>query len=276
MKFGVGLRPPYLDFFEKTAAHSDIDFLEIHPENYIYNPASKKRLYTIAEKYPISFHCVSLSLGSNEGWNDDFLQRLKELEREIQPFLCSDHLAWNKLDGISYLDLFPIPLTEESLSLVCARVEKIQTILNRQILIENPSTYLQFQESTFLESVFLSEVSKKTGCGILFDVNNLYVQHINHGISIEAYINTLSWDAIQEIHLAGHTYQNDYIIDTHDTFVSKEVLNLYQSILPNTKKESASLLEWDQKYPSIDVLLDELLRIKTRYTSFFCKEDPRF
>jgi len=252
---GVGLRSKYLEYFLADIPKLPIGWLEVHPENYLHHYPNRKKLQQISEKIPISFHCVSLSLGSLELPSYEHLNRIRQLMQEIQPFMISDHLSWNTLNGFGYNDLYPVPLTEESLKHIVTHVRIIQDFFERQILIENPSTYLMFEEDTLDEREFLNELSYATQCGILLDVNNLYVQSINHGWDTKSYLKGLNWAAVREIHLAGHikSPEGDFLIDTHNQPICQEVWDLYD-VAANQAPTALTLIEWDDDLPDIQVL----------------------
>jgi uncharacterized protein (UPF0276 family) len=254
---GIGLRSKYLNYFLADVSPSPIRWLEVHPENYLYHYPNRKKLTTIADKFPISFHCVSLSLGSPALPPKEHLEKVKQLINEINPFILSDHLSWNTLDGYSYNDLYPIPLTQESLNHMIQQTQYIQEYFNRQLFLENPSTYLTFQNDTYTEYEFLNELTNATGCGILLDLNNLYVQAENHGWDIYAYLSNLNWEPVKEIHLAGHiqAYSEDFLIDTHNRSVCQEVWDLYKIAL-QYKFDIYTLIEWDDDLPDIQILID--------------------
>jgi uncharacterized protein len=257
-KWGIGLRAPHLDFFCEQDKLDSIDWLEVHPENFLYDYERREKLLRISEKYPISFHCVTLSLGSEEKVSKKHLQAMKHLVHEVKPFLISDHLSWNRFDGKSYLDLFPIPLNKGALSIVAQNIQFIQDELGRRLLIENLSTYINCKESTIPEYEALNWLTSKTGCGVLVDVNNLYIQSFNHKISIDTYINGLNWESAGELHIAGHDYSQNkqFIIDTHGGKVSSEVLFYTKLIIQKINRPIEILFEQDQNLPTIKELLN--------------------
>lgn len=255
---GIGLRSKYLEYFLVNIPQIAIGWLEVHPENYLHHYPNRKKLQTISERYPISFHCISLSLGSAELPSREHLESLKQLMIEINPFIVSDHLSWNTLNGHGYNDLYPLQLTQDSLNRTAMHVDLLQEFFQRQLIIENPSTYLTFKRNTYSEPEFLNELSKKTGCGILLDVNNLYVQSVNHGWDAHAYLSELNMDAVKEIHLAGHIKapDGDFLIDTHNQPVGTEVWELYK-IAIQCQSNAHTLIEWDEDLPDISILFDQ-------------------
>ena len=256
---GIGLRFPHHRQVRET--RPAIAWFEVHSENYFGGGSTRRTLLEVRRDYPLSLHGVGLSLGSAEGLDPAHLARIAALSRALEPGLVSEHLSWSVVDGTYLGDLLPLPLTEEALEVVCRHVEQTQETLRRQILIENPSTYLQCPQSAIPEWEFLGEVVQRTGCGLLCDVNNVYVSAFNHGWSAAAYLRALPADAIGEIHLAGHTLHTlpcgaQVRIDDHGSRVSAEVWDLYQLTL-RLVGPKPTLIEWDTDVPPLEVLLDE-------------------
>ena len=220
-------------------------------------------LDVIRRDYPISLHGVGLSLGSAEGIDTAHLARVREIAARIEPGLVSEHLSWSVVGGIYLADLLPLPMTEEALEIVCRHVDQAQSALDRQLLIENPSSYLQFSHSTIPEWEFLAEVAARTGCGILCDVNNVYVSASNHGWDASRYLAGLPANAVREIHLAGHAVKEfngrKLRIDDHGSPVSEAVWLLYAEALRRFGPVP-TLIEWDTNIPPFDVLRDEATR----------------
>ncbi|PKF62565.1 hypothetical protein CW745_03850 [Psychromonas sp. psych-6C06] len=257
---GIGLRSPhYLHLLE---AQPDIGFLEIHSENY-FNPHSKNHDYLeqIAQHYPLSFHGIGLSLGSSDPISQQHLKKLKTLVDRFQPALVSDHLSWCSLQGNFFNDLLPIPYTEEALACFTDNVNQVQDFLQRQIIVENPSSYLEYQNSDMSEAQFLNTLTEKTGCGLLLDLNNVYVSAINQQFSVSEYLAAINHQHVQEIHLAGHSKKEvdgeTLLIDTHSTQVSDAVWDIYQQYLHTTATDAITLIEWDVDIPALDDLLIE-------------------
>ena len=236
-------------------------WFEVHTENYMGGGKAPAYLDAVRRDYPISLHGVGLSLGSVDGIDDAHLERVARAVARFEPALVSEHLSWNVVDGTYLADLLPLPLTEESLEVVCRNVDRLQSHIGREILIENPSSYLQFRHSSMTEWEFLAAIASRTGCGILCDVNNIYVSACNHGWDPLAYLDTLPTDAIGEIHLAGHA-QNRLRdgrilrIDHHGARVAPEVWALYAVALDRFGPVP-TLIEWDTDIPAFDVLQDE-------------------
>lgn len=262
---GIGLRHPHYD--EVLSKHLPIEWFEVHSENYFLpgSPALQK-LLAIRKDYPISLHGVGLSLGTAEGLDEAHLRRIRDLIQLVDPFLISEHLSWNRAGGISVPDLLPLPYHEESLAILSQNIDHAQNILQRELLIENPSSYLTYPESTISEPSFLVELANRTGAKILLDVNNIYVSCMNHGWSTRDYLNSIPADLVKEIHLAGHsqtTLSDGTIvrIDTHDDKVCDAVWDLYRTTI-HRLGIIPTLLEWDAKIPPLEVLVNEACKVK--------------
>lgn len=257
---GLGLRHVHYDHI--LANKPDVDWFEIISENYIYSHGKPKAmLLKIAEHYPLVMHGVSLSIGSTDPIDMDYLKAIKSLSIDIDARWVSDHLCWTGVLGINSHDLLPLPLTEESLKHVIERVLIVQDYLGRPLVLENPSTYIGFNHSTIPEEEFLSEIVKGTGCGLLIDVNNTYVTCFNSGADPIHFLDNLPHDHIIQIHLAGHHNHGSYIVDTHDRPVIDEVWKLYRHLWHKTRNAS-TLLEWDGNIPSFDECHCELLKAR--------------
>ncbi|MCE2597283.1 DUF692 domain-containing protein [Motilimonas cestriensis] len=256
---GIGLRHPH--FAEILETKPELAFLEIHSENY-FNPHGQSRYYLdqLMLQYPISCHGIGLSLGSSDPLSASHLMQLKDLVDHCQPVLISEHLSWGSINGQFFNDLLPLPYTQELLNHFSARVEQVQDILGRQILIENPSAYLQFSTVEMPEWALLNALVERTGCGLLLDLNNIYVSAMNLGFSSSEYLAEINANAVQEVHLAGFTRkvlpEGEILIDTHGSRVSDPVWHLYQSYL-KANPTVATLIEWDSDIPPLSVLLEE-------------------
>ena len=258
---GIGLRFQHHRAVLDT--RPDVAWLEVHTENYM-GAASIGTLEAVRQDYPVSLHGVGLSLGSVDGLDAAHLARVREVVRRIEPGLVSEHLSWSAVGGTYLADLLPLPMTDEALDVVCRHVEQTQDALQRRILVENPSTYLRYRHSTIAEWDFLAAVAQRTGCGILCDVNNVYVSAFNHGWDAAAYLQALPAHAVGEIHLAGHTLKEieggrAVRIDDHGSRVAPEVWALYALALARFGAVP-TLIEWDTDVPQLDVLLDEAAR----------------
>jgi len=216
------------------------------------------RLLELRRDYPLSIHGVALSLGSAEELDRTHLGRLKTLADRVEPMLVSEHLAWSAIGGVYLNDLLPLPYTESSLALLCGHVDEVQQELGRQLLIENPASYLRFRQSSIPEPEFMTEIVRRTGCGILCDVNNIYVSAWNFGFDPIAYIEALAIAPIGELHLAGHHAATavDILIDDHGSRVVTPVWELYAIALKRFGSVP-TIIEWDVNIPPLEVLLDE-------------------
>ncbi|MGH8846455.1 MAG: MNIO family bufferin maturase [Polaromonas sp.] len=256
---GVGLRFPHHQAFVDT--RPSIGWLEVHAENYMGGGTPLRYLETLRRDYPVSFHGIGLSLGSADGLDPAHLDRLKQAIERFEPPLVSEHLSWSVVGQTYLADLLPLPMTQEALDVVCRHVDQVQTRLGRRILVENPSTYLQFRHSTIPEWEFLASVAARTGCGILCDVNNIFVSAQNHGWDASAYLRALPPPAIGEIHLAGHSVTTldsgaTLRIDDHGSRVDPAVWALYAEALA-CFGPVPTLIEWDTNIPPLEVLLGE-------------------
>jgi len=247
-----------------------VAWLEVHTENYMGGGALLRDLEALRRDYPISLHGVGLSLGSAEGLDPGHLARIRQVAERVEPALISEHLSWSISGGIYLADLLPLPLTEEALAAVCRHVEQTQSCLRRQILVENPSSYLRFCHSTIPEWEFLAAVARRTGCGILCDVNNIYVSAANHGWQARAYLAALPARTIGEIHLAGHSVREldgrVLRIDDHGSPVMPEVWQLYCEAL-SVFGPVPTLMEWDTNVPPLETLLNEAARAEALLTN---------
>jgi uncharacterized protein len=256
---GIGLRSQhYKDVLETKP---NIGWFEVHSENYFGKGGAPLHfLEKIREDYPISLHGVGMSLGSVDALDVQHLARLKELMARIEPGLVSEHLSWSSFGGEFFNDLAPVPYMEETLVYLADRVSQVQDILGTWILVENPSSYLEYEQSTYQEQDFLNELARRTGCGILLDVNNVYVSCQNHGWDAYGYLQGIAAERVGEIHLAGHTINRvadkDILIDTHNQPVCAEVWALYQTALQLIGAKP-TLIEWDTDVPALSTLLAE-------------------
>jgi uncharacterized protein (UPF0276 family) len=253
---GVGLRTPHVAHI--LAHGAQVDWFEIISENFIDNHGfARAALERIAATTPLVMHGVSLSIGSSDPIDFGYLAKLKRLAQELKPAWVSDHLCWTGVASINSHDLLPLPLNEETLRHVTQRVRIVQDYLERPLVIENPSTYLEFAHSTMAESEFLAALCAHADCGLLLDVNNVYVSAFNHGFDAQAYIRQLPPERIVQIHLAGPRDCGDYLVDTHDAPVPAPVWELY-ALAQQLTGGVSTLLEWDANLPSYPDLLAEL------------------
>ena len=262
--FGLGLRPQHYPAIldGDVAACDGIDWFEIISENYIGAGGQPLRnMLAIRERFPMAMHGVSLSIGSVDPLDKDYLSGLKALADLIEPEVISDHLCWTGAHGLNMHDLLPLPLTEETVDHVAGRVRDVQAFLGRQILIENTSTYVTFAEDEMTEWQFLAEIAARADCGILLDVNNIFVSAFNHGFSAEDYLAGVPAERIGQVHLAGHEHNGDHIIDTHDAPVPAGVLELYEAAIGKFGP-LPTMIERDGNIPPFDALVRELRGVR--------------
>jgi len=257
---GVGFKPEH--FTAVRDAIQPIGFFEVHAENYMgAGGLPHAQLTKLREDYALSIHGIGLSIGSMQPLDKDHLARLRVLCDRYHPESFSEHLAWSSHDTVFLNDLLPLPYTEETLARVCAHIDEVQSTLGQQMLLENPATYLLFAESTIPETDFLREIAQRTGCGLLLDVNNVFVASTNHGLAPRAYISGFPLDRVSEIHLAGHSATIDEVgatllIDTHDKPVADPVWSLYADAV-DSMGAVATLIEWDGDIPEWPILRRE-------------------
>lgn len=257
---GAGFKPEH--FAAIIAEPQPVGFFEVHAENYMgAGGPPHAQLGKLREDYGLSIHGVGLSIGSMQPLDRDHLARLKTVCDRYQPESFSEHLAWSTHDGVFLNDLLPLPYTQETLFRVGEHIDEVQETLGRQMLLENPATYLLFAESTLEETDFLAEIARRTGCGLLLDVNNVFVAAINHNLEPRDYIARFPLEAVREIHLSGHSETVDdlgapLLIDSHDTPVKDPVWALYETVLGRIGPV-ASLIEWDNDVPAWPVLRGE-------------------
>ena len=268
---GIGLRAEH--FEDVLEQKPDVGWFEVHSENYfglgrsVLNKGGGSKpfeyLERVRQSYPISLHGVGLSIGSTDPLNQQHLNNLKHLIDRIEPGLVSEHLSWGSVNDEYFNDLLPMPYTEESLDHMVQRIDEVQEFLGRQILIENVSSYLEYKASTIPEWEFVTELSQRAGCAILLDVNNIYVNAMNHGFIPEHFIQSIPVNGVKEIHLAGHTVKEIdggvIRLDTHDHLVCDEVWDLYR-LAVNRFGNVPALIEWDKNLPKLDVLVGEAKR----------------
>lgn len=257
---GVGLKPQH--YREILSNRPAVGWFEVHPENYMGDGGAPHHFLThIRRDYPISLHGVGLSIGAARPLDKMHLGRLKALADRYMPGLFSEHLAWSTHDSGFLNDLLPLPYTFETLDLVCDHVDEVQEVLGRRILIENPSAYLTFHTNAMSETEFLAALAKRTGCGLLLDVNNVFVSAHNNGFDPKTYIEGFPIHLIEEMHLAGHAEAADgaggsLLIDTHDREVRDEVWDLYARVIAR-RGAVPTLIEWDNDIPSLTTLIGE-------------------
>ncbi len=252
---GIGLRSAHYGEISETLP--PIRWLEAHSENYFgQGGQALAYLETIRSHYPLSLHGVGLSLGSTDPLNRAHLQKLKTLSQRFEPWQISEHLCWCSVDGRYFNDLLPLPYTEEAMRHISGRIVQVQEYLGRQILVENVSSYLQFTSTDIPEWEFVREVASRAGCGILLDVNNVYVSASNHGFDGAKYLDAIPVDAVQEMHLAGYDRNGEILLDTHGKPVHEEVWRLYRHAVRRFGCVP-TLVEWDTDIPDLNVLMAE-------------------
>ncbi len=273
-KAGIGLKFEHIH--EILTKRPQVGWLEVHAENYMGDGGKPVELLEeIACHYPLSVHGVGLSIGGVDDLDKAHLARLKRLVANIGPGLVSEHLAWCTIGGSHFSDLLPLPYTKEALEIVCAHVDETQAYLGRRILIENPSLYIAFEASEMSETEFLNTLTHRTGCGLILDVNNVYVSASNIGYDAADYIREIECGAVEEIHLAGHHLKQlgdrTLLIDDHASRVSDPVWDLYSTTLQATGR-IPTLIEWDNDVPSLDVLIEEAAKADAILDGFFATE----
>jgi len=257
---GIGLRSVHIERILKE--QPEIPWFEVLMDNHsAQGGLIPRQLAAVREYYPLSLHCVGMSLGGVDPLDVPYLETVKRMIHDYSPVQVSDHLCFTQHANHHFNDLLPIPYTIESLNHVCGRIDKVQNYLGMRILVENVSTYLQFESSKMNEAEFMKALVNRTGCGILLDINNAYVNQFNHGYSAKEFIDTIPIDHVGEVHLAGFEDKTDYLIDAHNNRVSNPVWELFEYYLQFGHSASV-LIEWDSDIPGLEVLLDEAEKAK--------------
>lgn len=259
--FGVGLRGPhYAHILEQWPA---VDWFEALTESYL-GVGGRRRyvLSQVAERYPVVLHGVSLGIGATDPIDRDYLAQVKALAKETRAAWISDHVCWTGIGGKTTHDLLPIAYNPQTLAHLVARIAMVQDILERPLVLENPSTYFQLADSTLSEQDFLAALVAESGCGLLIDINNIYVSCTNHGWSPAAYLAALPWDSVVQLHLAGHSHRETYLLDTHDGPVSDPVWALYGDAVSRGGPRS-TLIEWDARIPAFETVHAEAERARS-------------
>ncbi len=268
--FGLGLRAQH--YADILAGDPDIDWFEVISENYMVPGGQPLRILDqIRARYPIVMHGVSLSIASTAPFDEDYLKQLKALADRTEPVFVSDHLCWTGVHGVNLHDLLPFPYTSEALDYVVARIQHVQDFLKRPVALENVSTYVQFRNSEMPEWEFIAEMAKRTGCWLVFDVNNVYVSAFNHEYDPYEFIAGIPADRVVQFHLAGHEHNMTHIIDTHDALVCDEVWTLYKAALERFGAVS-TLIERDDDIPPLPVMLEELGKARTLADEVFSNQ----
>ena len=252
---GIGLRPQHLAYVLEELP--PINWFEVLTDNY-FGPEGDalKELEQIRSHYPITMHSVGMSLGSSDPINWEYVKKIKDLADRFEPGWISEHLCWTSAHGVHFHDLLPLPYTQETIKHVADRISQIQDFLGRKLLIENVSSYLSFEQSEMSESDFVSSVAKEADCGILLDVNNIFVSQYNHGDDAIAYIESIPSERVGEIHLAGGEERDGYMLDTHSREVPEEVWTIYKAAIAHCG-DTPSLIEWDSDIPHFSILEQE-------------------
>ena len=258
--YGIGLRTAH--FAELLERRPEVDFFEAITENFLDTGGRPLHvLDRVAATAPVVLHGVSLNIGSADPLDFDYLRKAKVLARRVNAPWVTDHLCWTGVAGRNTHDLLPIPLNEETLAHVAARVRTVQDFLERPIHLENPSTYLELHASTMGEAEFLARLTEEAGCGLLLDVNNVFVSSYNHGWDADEYVDTIPADRVVQVHLAGHTDRGSHLLDTHAAPVRAEVWALYERLVRRTGPVT-TLIERDDEIPALDVVHAEALRAR--------------
>jgi len=270
--FGLGLRPKHYDDVLDTKP-KDVDWFEIITEDYLVEGGNPLHyLFKIREHYPIVMHGVSLSIGSCDPLDYDYLKQLKSLADRLEPAWISDHFCWTGINGNNLHDLLPLPYTEEALAHVVNRVKEVQDFLGRRILLENPSSYVTFTQTSLSEQEFIRQTAIQADCLLLLDVNNVFVSSFNHNFDPIEYLNTIPIDRVQQFHMAGHSHNGDHIVDTHDHPIVKEVWDLFTYAAQRFGRVSA-MIERDDNIPPFPELLEELSELKRLAYAAWEKKD---
>ena len=258
---GVGFRSPHAE--EIFTSKPNLDFFELLTDNHLAEGGyARQQAYAIREHYPVTMHCVGMSLGGTDEIDYKYLEKIKKLADEIEPLLISDHLCWTSFSNQHAHDLLPLPYTEDALKHVSDRILKIQDFLKTQLVVENVSSYLNYECSELMEWEFLAAVANNTNCNILLDINNIYVSQYNNNIDAHEYINNIPLEYVAQIHLAGFENKDDYLLDAHNNPVSEPVWKLYQDVLMKNNN-IPTLIEWDNNLPSFKTLLSEAEKART-------------
>lgn len=277
--FGLGLRGDHVK--EVLAGQTNVDWFEALSENFMGQPEygfgrTLKNLELIRKDFPVVLHGVSMNLGSQDPLDLNYFKRLKQLINIIDPIWVSDHLCWTGIHGHNTHDLMPLPYTKASLQHFSNRVQQAQDILGQRILIENPSSYIEFKQSEMTEAEFIVELAEKADCGLLLDVNNIFVSSFNHGFNIEDYLRNIPWHRVGQIHMAGHDKddEEELLIDTHAQPVRDEVFNLYKKVLKLAGPIS-TMIERDDNIPPLKELEQELDKARNIYKELYVNDSSR-
>jgi len=265
--YGLGLRKEHYETV--LAERPDVDWFEVISENYMVEGGKPLDYLTrIREHYPMVMHGVSMSIGSTEVLNFDYLKQLKDLIKRVEPEWISDHLCWTGVNGLNLHDLMPLPYTKEAAQHVADRVSQVQDYLGQQILLENVSSYVSYSDSVMSEAEFYREVTERADCLMLLDINNIYVSAYNHNFDPYSYLTAMPKERVCQFHLAGHTQENNLIIDTHDHPIADPVFDLYAAAVEHFGRVS-TMIERDDNIPPLPELLNELEQVKNIAENYF-------
>lgn len=268
--FGVGLRSPHFD--QILSSHDGVDFLELLSDNFMSMGGKEYSvLEQVKEFFPLILHGVGLSIGGPDPLKSDYLKSLMNLIKFAQPLFFSDHICLSSAFGVEYHDLLPLPFSKEVINHVIPRIKQVQSMTDVPFLIENPSYYVRMPGSEMKEEEFIVEILEKSGCGLLLDINNIYVNAQNHGYDPYAFIDAIPQEKVYQYHMAGHFKEDEVIIDTHGDHVIPAVMELYQYALGKIGPRP-TLLEWDTDIPTLDVLLEENQKIRRAAESVIVSE----
>jgi uncharacterized protein (UPF0276 family) len=273
---GLGLRSVHVD--EIMESRPEVGWFEILADNHLVNGGrAKAEALAIRENYAMSMHCVNMSIGSTDPLNWDYLKKIKNLSKELKPWIISDHLCWTSIHGQYSHELLPLPYNDDTIIHVAKRIREIQDFLEQEIAIENVSTYLNFKNASLSEVDFFTSVVEEANCKMLLDLNNIYVSNYNTGEDIETYIDTVNWNKVTEIHLAGYEERihegDSFLLDTHGEPVHDAVWKLYEMVLERSRDYSIpTLIEWDNNIPEWQVLYKEMQKIQNLQYDYKKKE----
>ncbi|WII72928.1 DUF692 domain-containing protein [Bdellovibrio sp. 22V] len=258
-KVGLGLRPPHYTYLEQRPA-TEVAWFEATSESYMNSRGRPiEMLQKIRQDYPVALHGISMNIGSPAGIRLDYLQKLRELIERVEPFIVSDHLSWTGTSDLNLHDLLPLPFTEDSVETLVSNIDFVQNFLRRPLILENVSTYISYRKNEMDEWDFVSEVSKRSGCGLLLDINNVYVNSYNHGFDPQYYLNHIPMDRVAQIHLAGPTDYGGYLFDTHSTEIPDKVWDFFKLIAPRIRHLPV-LIERDEDIPDFRELETEVMK----------------
>lgn len=271
--YGLGLRKEHYETV--LAEQPDVDWFEIISENYMVEGGKAIDYLTrIREHYPMVMHGVSMSIGSTEALDFNYLKQLKALIKRVEPEWISDHLCWTGVNGLNLHDLMPLPYTEEAIQHVADRISQVQDYLGRQMLLENVSSYVSYSDSQMTEWEFLTEVTNRADCLVLLDINNIYVSAYNHNFDPYTYLHAIPGERVQQFHLAGHTHENNLIIDTHDHPIADPVFELYAAAVKHFGHVS-TMIERDDHIPALPELLNELDQLRKIAEDVFAQKENK-